>query len=51
MEDLYAYIDPKTGESFPGNYKFNPFTGDALKSKAPDQPAGADTADNAAPVP
>jgi len=24
-------VDPKTGEVFPGNYEFNPYTGDALK--------------------
>ena len=29
-------VDPKTGESFPGNYHFNPFTGDKLTPSAPD---------------
>jgi hypothetical protein len=31
-------IDPKTGESFPGNYHFNPFTGTKLSAK----PAGSE---------
>jgi hypothetical protein len=26
-------IDAKTGESFPGNYEFNPFTGERLQAK------------------
>jgi hypothetical protein len=31
-------IDPTTGESFPGNYHFNPFTGEKLTPAAPDAP-------------
>jgi hypothetical protein len=27
--------DPTTGESFPGNYKFNPYTGEKLNNEAP----------------
>lgn len=27
---LQERVDPKTGEKFPGNYKFNPFTGEKL---------------------
>jgi hypothetical protein len=27
---LPAKVDAKTGESFPGNYQFNPFTGNKL---------------------
>jgi hypothetical protein len=27
--------DPMTGEVFPGNYRFSPYTGTALKPKAP----------------
>lgn len=26
-------VDPKTGEEFPGNYEFNPYTGQALRIK------------------
>ena len=26
-------VDPQTGEEFPGNYGFNPFTGEKLKVK------------------
>jgi hypothetical protein len=32
-------IDPKTRESFPGNYRFNPFTGTKLSPA----PVGAET--------
>lgn len=27
---LPAVVDPRTGDSFPGNYHFNPFTGEKL---------------------
>lgn len=37
-------IDAKTGESFPGNYLFNPFTGDKLSVAAPDAPGPAQQA-------
>jgi hypothetical protein len=29
-------VDPKTGESFPGNYHFNPYTGDKLVERPSD---------------
>jgi hypothetical protein len=34
---LPQVVDPKTGESFPGSFHFNPYTGDKLQS-APEQP-------------
>jgi hypothetical protein len=34
---LPPVVDPKTGESFPGSFHFNPYTGDKLQS-APQQP-------------
>jgi hypothetical protein len=34
---LPPMIDAKTGESFPGNYHFNPFTGDTLAPAAADK--------------
>jgi hypothetical protein len=30
---LPAQFDKKTGEEFPGNYQFNPFTGDKLGTR------------------
>lgn len=32
-------IDPKTGESFPGTYNFNPYTGDKLPAAATNKPS------------
>jgi hypothetical protein len=32
---LVQAVDGKTGESFPGGYRFNPFTGDKLVPRAP----------------
>ena len=26
-------VDPKTSEEFPGNYEFNPYTGEPLRAK------------------
>jgi len=34
-------LDLKTGESFPGNYHFNPYTGGKLVPRPPDAHAGA----------
>jgi hypothetical protein len=34
-------LDPKTGESFPGSYQFNPFTGGKLVQRPPDPHAGS----------
>jgi hypothetical protein len=34
-------LDPKTGDSFPGSYRFNPYTGDKLVQRAPSNPATA----------
>jgi hypothetical protein len=34
-------LDPKTGESFPGSYRFNPYTGGALVQRPPDNHAGS----------
>lgn len=28
-------LDPKTGEKFPGNYNYNPYTGDPLEAESP----------------
>ena len=33
-------VDPRSGDTFPGNYHFNPFTGDKL-GPAPAPPAAA----------
>jgi hypothetical protein len=30
---LPARVDAKTGEEFPGNYQFNPYTGDKLSTR------------------
>ena len=29
-----AKVDPKSGEEFPGSYRFNPFTGEKLVTKS-----------------
>jgi hypothetical protein len=34
-------LDPKTGESFPGSYHFNPYTGGALVQRPADNRAGS----------
>jgi hypothetical protein len=34
-------LDPKTGESFPGSYRFNPYTGGALVQRPADKHAGS----------
>jgi hypothetical protein len=34
-------LDPKTGESFPGSYHFNPYTGGALVQRPADNHAGS----------
>jgi len=33
--------DPRTGEKFPGNYNYNPFTGTKLGTRSPKQPGDA----------
>ncbi len=38
---LSPQIDPKTGESFPGNFHFNPFTGDKLAPQPAASPPAA----------
>jgi hypothetical protein len=38
---LAPQIDPKTGESFPGNFHFNPFTGDKLAPQPAASPPAA----------
>jgi hypothetical protein len=34
-------LDPRTGDSFPGSYRFNPYTGTKLVIRAPDTYAGS----------
>lgn len=34
---LPAKVDPKTKEEFPGNYVYNPFTGDRLTAETPNK--------------
>jgi hypothetical protein len=36
-------LDPKTGETFPGSYHFNPYTGSKLAQRPPDTHAGPTT--------
>jgi len=50
---LPPVIDEKTGESFPGNYHFNPFTGHKLSPAParPEQPAASPAAPAAPPAP
>ena len=40
--------DPSTGEEFPGNYKYSPFTGKSLQPSPP--PSGQASGDGAAPA-
>jgi hypothetical protein len=35
---LSPKYDPGTGETFPGNYNFNPFTGTKLGTESPNKP-------------
>jgi hypothetical protein len=48
---LPPMIDEKSGESFPGNYHFNPFTGNRLSPAPAKAPANPPTAPSQPPAP